>query len=153
MSDLREIEDLLDLCMARSDGVLSMDMWQELATLKGSVRMRRGFVGEILAVAVAGATGSGKSSILNALCGDDIAEVGVRRPTTSRSLAAIPRGSSVDLQPFTDLLGVDDVVSVESLSDVAIVDLPDMDSRVADHRFIVEAGSQGRRCCRLGARS
>jgi GTPase Era involved in 16S rRNA processing len=100
--------------------------------------MRRGFVGEILAVALAGATGSGKSSILNALCGKDIAPIGVLRPTTSRSLAAVPRGSTSDLGPFVDLLGVDDTVEVDSLRDVVIVDLPDMDSRVRSHRIAVE---------------
>jgi GTPase Era involved in 16S rRNA processing len=138
MSDLREIEDLLDLCMARTEGVLGQQEWDELAALKGSVRMRRGFVGEILAVALAGATGSGKSSILNALCGKDIAPIGVLRPTTSRSLAAVPRGSTSDLDPFVDLLGVDDTVEAEDLRDVVIVDLPDMDSRVRNHRVAVE---------------
>jgi tRNA U34 5-carboxymethylaminomethyl modifying GTPase MnmE/TrmE len=139
MSDLREIEDLLDLCMARAEGVLAQPEWDELAGLKGSVRTRRGFVGEILAVALAGATGSGKSSILNALCGRDVAPVGVLRPTTSRSLAAVPRGTTSDLGPFVDLLGVDDTVEVDSLRDVVIVDLPDMDSRIRSHRIAVEA--------------
>ena len=34
-------------------------------------------------VALAGATGSGKSSLFNALAGADLSTVGVRRPTTS----------------------------------------------------------------------
>jgi 50S ribosomal subunit-associated GTPase HflX len=139
MADLREIEDLLDLCMARTEGVLGSGQWENLATVKGTVRAKRGFVGEILAVAIAGATGSGKSSVLNALCAENVAAVGVRRPTTSRSLAAIPRGSAADLGPFVELLGVDDTVEVESLSDVVIVDLPDMDSRVKSHRQAVES--------------
>jgi GTP-binding protein EngB required for normal cell division len=139
MSDLREIEDLLDLCMARSQGVLSHDDWEELASLRGSVRMRRGFVGEVFAVALAGATGSGKSSILNALCGEDVAAVGVRRPTTYRSLAALPGKSTTDLGPFIQHLGVDDTVVVERLHESVIVDLPDMDSRIPGHRLAVEA--------------
>ena len=40
-------------------------------------------------VALAGATGSGKSSTFNALCGLDLAAVGVRRPTTSWATACI----------------------------------------------------------------
>ena len=139
MSDLREIEDLLDLCMARSEGVLSQERWDELAALKGSVRTRRGFVGEFLAVALAGATGSGKSSLLNALCGKEVAVVGVLRPTTSDSLAAVPRGSASDLDPFLDLLGVEHTVAVANLDDRVIVDLPDMDSHVGGHRIAVEA--------------
>src|SRR5699024_6182163 len=40
-------------------------------------------------VALAGATGSGKSSTFNVLAGLDLASVGTRRPTTSRSTACI----------------------------------------------------------------
>src|SRR6476659_143250 len=38
-------------------------------------------------VALAGATGSGKSSLFNDICGLDLAAVGVKRPTTSWALA------------------------------------------------------------------
>ena len=40
-------------------------------------------------VALAGATGSGKSSTFNALTGLDLAAVGVRRPTTSWTTACV----------------------------------------------------------------
>src|SRR5450631_822192 len=40
-------------------------------------------------VAFAGATGSGKSSLFNVVAGADVAQVGVRRPTTSKPTAAI----------------------------------------------------------------
>jgi GTP-binding protein EngB required for normal cell division len=142
MSDLREIEDLLDLCMARSEDVLTEDEWQEMANLKGSIRLRRGFLGEVLSVALAGATGSGKSSILNAMCGVDVATVGVLRPTTSRSLAAVPKGLTADIAPFVDLLAVDDTVVVDRLRDVVVVDLPDMDSKMLEHRSVVEEALQ-----------
>jgi GTP-binding protein EngB required for normal cell division len=142
MSDLREIEDLLDLCMARSEDVLTEGEWQEMANLKGSVRVRRGFLGEVLSVALAGATGSGKSSLLNAMCGADVATVGVLRPTTSRSLAAVPKGLNADIASFVDLLAVDDTVVVDHLKDVVVVDLPDMDSRMLQHRSVVEAALQ-----------
>ena len=139
MTDLREIEDLLDLCLARTEGILTQSEWDDLRELRSAVRTRRGFVGEILAVAMAGATGSGKSSLVNAICGRPVAAVGVRRPTTSRSLAALPRVTSVDLSPFVDLLGVDDTVVVDGLDDVVVVDLPDMDSTARDHRVAVES--------------
>lgn len=138
MRDLREIEDLLDLCMARAEGVLAQARWEDLARVKGRIRARRGFVGEILAVALAGATGSGKSSILNALCGEEVAAVGLVRPTTSRSLAAVPQEMASDLAPFIELLGVDDTVAVTGLIDLVVVDLPDMDSTVSRHRLAVE---------------
>lgn len=139
MGDLREIEDLLDLCLARSEGILTQPQWDDLAETRSAVRTRRGFVGEVLAVAMAGATGSGKSSLVNAICGRPVAAVGVQRPTTSKSLAAIPRDTSVDLEPFVQLLGVDETVVVDSLEDVIVVDLPDMDSTATDHRAAVES--------------
>ena len=40
-------------------------------------------------VALAGATGSGKSSTFNALVGQEVAATGVRRPTTSTTQAAV----------------------------------------------------------------
>ena len=43
--------------------------------------------GSATVVALAGATGSGKSSIFNALSGTTLATVGVRRPTTAHAMA------------------------------------------------------------------
>src|SRR5690606_2071986 len=40
-------------------------------------------------VALAGATGSGKSSLFNLLVGEAVATIGARRPTTDRPTAAI----------------------------------------------------------------
>ncbi|HET7799601.1 MAG TPA: GTPase, partial [Humibacillus xanthopallidus] len=44
---------------------------------------RGGIAGDHTVVALAGATGSGKSSLFNALVGADIATIGARRPTTA----------------------------------------------------------------------
>ena len=44
-------------------------------------RILRTVVGAV--VALAGATGSGKSSLFNALVGEEVAQAGTRRPTTS----------------------------------------------------------------------
>ena len=53
------------------------------------VEERTALVGGHTVVALAGATGSGKSSLFNALVGSPVATVGVRRPTTSTPVAAI----------------------------------------------------------------
>ena len=53
------------------------------------VSERTALVGGHTVVALAGATGSGKSSLFNALVGTPVATVGVRRPTTSTPTAAI----------------------------------------------------------------
>src|SRR6478735_9898007 len=51
------------------------------------VDRRLALSGSSTVVALAGATGSGKSSLFNALSGTDLARVGVTRPTTSEPLA------------------------------------------------------------------
>src|SRR5688572_10164190 len=53
----------------------------DLVASRAATRLRMS--GEHTVVALAGATGSGKSSTFNALTGMDFAAVGVRRPTTS----------------------------------------------------------------------
>lgn len=66
---------------------------------------RMTIAGDHTVVALAGATGSGKSSIFNALVGAEVATIGARRPTTSRPTAAV-FGSS-DAGPLLDWLKVD----------------------------------------------
>ncbi|RIK15647.1 MAG: ABC transporter, partial [Acidobacteria bacterium] len=87
-------------------------------------------------VAVAGATGSGKSSVFNALAGAEVAVISPRRPTTAEASAAIwgeePAGE------LLDWLGVHERHHVEggdgSLDGLVLVDLPDFDSRELRHR-------------------
>jgi GTP-binding protein EngB required for normal cell division len=59
----------------------------EAAIAKTAVRTS--ITGGRTVVAFAGATGSGKSSLFNVLAGTDFAQVGVRRPTTTKPAAAI----------------------------------------------------------------
>ncbi|WP_346429502.1 GTPase [Streptomyces sp. WAC 06738] len=95
-------------------------------------------------VAIAGATGSGKSSLFNALAGAPLSEVGVRRPTTSVPAACAWRGAG-DHAPtlLLERLGLparaarplrDDL----GLRGLVLVDLPDHDSAVDEHRRRVE---------------
>ena len=79
-------------------------------------------------VAIAGATGSGKSSTFNSLTGLELSAVGVRRPTTSWATACvwgtegaqelldwlgIPPRHQTTRRPVDDLLGLVDHVVVE----------------------------------------
>lgn len=92
-------------------------------------------------VALAGATGSGKSSLFNALTGQDLATVGVRRPTTSTTSAAV-WGSASAATPLLDWLGVGTrhVVQQEEndWSALILLDLPDHDSQALSHRMEVD---------------
>jgi hypothetical protein len=53
------------------------------------VARRLGLAADHTVVAIAGATGSGKSSTFNALAGIELSSVGVRRPTTSWATACV----------------------------------------------------------------
>jgi GTPase Era involved in 16S rRNA processing len=92
-------------------------------------------------VALAGSTGSGKSSILNAVAGQEIAETGVRRPTTGFPAAAVwgADGST----GLLDWLGVDarrylDGDAATTATGLVLLDLPDHDSVVVEHRLRAE---------------
>jgi GTP-binding protein EngB required for normal cell division len=113
----------------------------------GNAGRRRDLSAAHTVVALAGATGSGKSSLLNALSGVDLATVGARRPTTSHPLAVLWPGTGVDAdaaRPLLDWLEVDRRAEAgagpgawSDLSDVAglvLLDLPDIDSVNPEHR-------------------
>jgi GTPase Era involved in 16S rRNA processing len=116
------------------------------ATLeRAGQRMRLG--ADLTVVALVGATGSGKSSLFNAIAGLEIAEVATRRPTTSEPTACIWGGRDAD--PLLDWLGVPqrrrthresvlDADSQASLHGLVLLDLPDHDSAFLNHRLEVD---------------
>jgi GTP-binding protein EngB required for normal cell division/fumarate reductase subunit D len=112
----------------------------EASAVVDKVAERTSKTGNHTVVALAGATGSGKSSLFNALVGDPVAVVGARRPTTSRPIAAV--WGEEDASALLDWLGVPqrhhvgDVAAGDgrSLDGLVLLDLPDFDSRVESHR-------------------
>lgn len=92
-------------------------------------------------VAFAGATGSGKSSLFNAVVGGAVATTGARRPTTATPTAAVwgpePAGELLDwLQ-----VGSRHQVTTERgtpLDGLVLLDLPDFDSRESANRAEAE---------------
>lgn len=101
---------------------------------------RLAFSGNHTIVALAGATGSGKSSTFNALSGTTLAEPGVRRPTTSKAMAASWGPDSP--AEVLDWLEVPrrHIVSGASpeLDGLVLLDLPDHDSTEVAHRLEVD---------------
>lgn len=99
---------------------------------------------EVSVVALVGATGSGKSSLVNALVGADVARVGVRRPTTTAALAVCPAGRASS--ELFDWLGIEQRVVVPEggglPANVAVIDLPDIDSIDRRNREIVDRLAQ-----------
>ncbi|MEV4358532.1 YfjP family GTPase [Nonomuraea sp. NPDC049625] len=89
--------------------------------------------------ALAGATGSGKSSLYNALAGTDLAAVGVVRPTTSAAQAALWDGEgSGPLLDWLDIPQRHPATSASDLSGLVLLDLPDHDSIQVSHRLEVD---------------
>src|SRR5689334_5418937 len=88
-SDLADRLDGLATAVQASRGRLDdaiVDPAQEVAERAAS---RLKLSADHTVVALAGATGSGKSSTFNALTGLDLSAVGVRRPTTSWATACV----------------------------------------------------------------
>lgn len=105
---------------------------------KARARLRHGTSNTV--VALAGATGSGKSSIANRLAGEPISEASVRRPTTSTTQAVV--WGDQDAGPLLDWLEVSARHKVDSdsgvLDGLVLLDLPDHDSTAVEHRLEVD---------------
>lgn len=91
-------------------------------------------------VALLGATGSGKSSLFNALVGREVARTAARRPTTSRPLAAVfgadDAGELLDWLEVPERTSVPAATGDQDLSGLVLLDLPDIDSTATEHRQI-----------------
>ncbi len=98
-------------------------------------------------VALVGATGSGKSSLFNALASMEIAQVGARRPLTAEPMACVwGEGGSQELLdwlevPPTRRITRESVLDADyqaPLHGLVLLDLPDHDSTEAVHRIEVD---------------
>ena len=138
MADIGALLDLADLACVRAEGVVSAARLRQINQVCDRLRMRQGFLGEVLVAALAGGTGGGKSSIVNALVGQEVVDTSVIRPTTAAATAVIPAETVADLEPMLDALQVEHRQRIDGWRDVVLVDLPDFDSTVEAHRAIVE---------------
>jgi GTP-binding protein EngB required for normal cell division len=89
-------------------------------------------------VALAGATGSGKSSLFNAISKTEFATVGIRRPTTSESLAVVFGDGAEDLLNWLEIPHRQRINGNEDLNGLVLVDLPDHDSTEETNRAEVD---------------
>lgn len=102
------------------------------------LRHRIDYPEDLAIIALAGGTGSGKSSLFNQLLDSDAAEVGGVRPTTSKPLISVPRGRSNEIAGYLQWFEPVDRSSHEQPQGVILIDLPDTDSVETDHRLLVE---------------
>lgn len=138
-ADLKAALEAFDRVIAAADGVVEPEVLRPVAETVRSVRDRAGYLGDTLVAAVAGGTGSGKSSLINALAGEVVTESGGLRPTTGLPVAWIPADPEPGLVRLLDDLGVQERIGQDLHPWLALLDLPDTDSVVVDHRHTVEA--------------
>lgn len=127
----------LDALAERADGRLPVELVGRANATLHHAGTRLGHGSAHTVVAIAGATGSGKSSLFNALVGAPVAEVDVRRPTTSTTQAAIFGGGADSLLDWLDVPRRH-VTEGGALDGLVLLDLPDHDSVVTAHRDEVE---------------
>jgi len=136
---LRALSEAVELCEGRVDSAVLDDARRVV----DQADRRLAISGSATVVALAGATGSGKSSIFNVLSGTTLATVGVRRPTTAHAMACswgeesaedlldwlqIPRRHALEADPSM----------AAALDGLVLLDLPDHDSTEVDHRMEVD---------------
>lgn len=138
MSDLGRLMDLLDTAVAQAVASVGAEPLSEAIELANTARRRVGFLGRSVVVALAGGTGSGKSSLLNAVAGETVAEVAAIRPTTSEPLAWMPQVPEPGIVRLLDDMGVDKRVGHLNDLPVVLIDMPDTDSVVGAHRATFE---------------
>ncbi|MFD7402527.1 GTPase [Streptomyces sp. NPDC059866] len=135
-SRLDALRELVGLSRTRLDN----RTLAEASRVLDEAAARRKLSGQHTVVAIAGATGSGKSQLFNALAGVAISETGVRRPTTAAPIACSWSDGAASL---IDRLGIPGrlrrrpLQSPEAeaqLRGLVLVDLPDLDSAAVQHR-------------------
>ncbi|MGO1636999.1 MAG: GTPase [Ancrocorticia populi] len=129
----------LENALGAANGHINDHVVNQGEDLLVKVRGRRAEGTEHTVVAFAGATGSGKSSMLNAVLGESVAPVAARRPTTSQPLAV----TGAPVSALTRWLGIEEVATSASLpatpdSQLVLVDLPDIDSTEYAHRAVAQ---------------
>ncbi|MFS4095849.1 GTPase, partial [Streptomyces sp. AF1A] len=139
-SRLDALRELVGLSRTRLDS----HTLAEAGRVLDEAAARRKLSGRHTVVAIAGATGSGKSQLFNALAGVAISETGVRRPTTASPIACSWSDGAAGL---IDRLGIPGRLRRRPLHNpdndaqlrgLVLIDLPDHDSAAVQHREQVD---------------
>jgi predicted GTPase len=129
--------DALDEVLALARGRVDDEVVARAEQIAGKAGDRLRFGQTHTVVALAGTTGSGKSSLFNALAGETVSEIGMRRPTTGVAHAVV--WGEQDAGPLLDWLDVPRRhllrLPEPALDGLVLLDLPDMDSVEQHHRL------------------
>lgn len=135
------LRELVGLSRARLD----RDTLAEAGRVLDEAAARQRLSSRHTVVAIAGATGSGKSTLFNALSGAQISDTGLRRPTTSQPIACSWTDGAAGLLDRLAIPGrlrrrphPGPAAFDEALQGLVLVDLPDHDSAATAHRDQVD---------------
>ncbi|WP_234433312.1 YfjP family GTPase, partial [Streptomyces sp. NRRL WC-3549] len=138
---LDALRELVGLSRARLDG----ETLAEAGRVLDEASARQRLSSRHTVVAIAGATGSGKSTLFNALARSQISDTGLRRPTTSAPIACSWTDGAAGLLDRLAIPGrlrrrpvLGGAQAEDSLQGLVLVDLPDHDSAATGHRDEVD---------------
>jgi hypothetical protein len=148
--DLAERIEALGRLVSLGAGRLDEDLMTEASALLARSGDRLALSAEHTVITLAGGTGSGKSSLFNAICGLELSPTGLRRPMTSAAHACVWGLDGAG--PLLDWLDVDKrfryarasaldragAGAENSLRGLVLIDLPDHDSIQDLHRAEVD---------------
>src|ERR671935_1193608 len=101
----------VDRCLANLDEAIaaatSLGLDVRAATVtRDLAQSRLGFPSSAYVLALAGGTGVGKSTLLNAIAGEVVSKAGARRPTTADAVAWVPSSQGRELAGLLRWLGI-----------------------------------------------
>ncbi|MBA2769329.1 MAG: 50S ribosome-binding GTPase [Sporichthyaceae bacterium] len=155
-ADLPSMLESLDAALEALDGRADPRLLDRARAVSARAGERLRLSGEHTVVALAGSTGSGKSSLFNSIVGREESPVGVRRPTTSKAYASV--WGSDGAAPLVQWLGVPRRQTTwsygsgdawgrdlggssapdDELGGLVLLDLPDHDSTALEHQHEVD---------------
>ncbi len=133
---LLKLAESAEMALASANGVLDPAAIDPLRESVRNLRTRLGFPEGTIVAVLAGGTGSGKSSLFNVLVGEEVADVGGVRPTTTEPMASIPVDAAEAVTGLIQHLGIEP--SNIHPGEFCLIDMPDYDSVEESHRKRVD---------------
>ena len=135
---LAALREAVDVAAERLEGPEEAEAVRRARALLAKAGARTA-LGEATVVALAGATGSGKSTLFNALSGADVSSPGVRRPTTGVAHATVWGDDPQDrLLDWLEVPRRHRHPPDPALDGLVLLDLPDHDSVRLENRLEVD---------------